>query len=95
MPDNIISGMLEDFVSLLIPANEVLWSLAEASVKQAIAVERRFPETQVIKAYIQQPGSPGKRSLENQWGWLSRNDILMQPRLVLSSLSNEGGGCLR
>ena len=65
MPDNIISGMLEDFVSLLIPANDVLWSLAEASVKQAIAVERRFPETQVIKAYIhtwlawqEEPGKP-------------------------------------
>jgi hypothetical protein len=65
MPDNTVSGMLEDFVSLLIPANDALRPIAEASVKQAIAVERRFPETQVIKANIhtwlawqEEPGKP-------------------------------------
>lgn len=65
MPDNTISGMLEDFISLLVPPGDVLWPVAEAGVKQAIAVERRFPETQVIKANIhtwlawqEEPGKP-------------------------------------
>lgn len=65
MPDNTVSGILEDFVSLLIPAKDVLWPVAQASVKRASAVERRFPETQVMKANIhtwlawqEEPGKP-------------------------------------
>ena len=65
MPDNAIPGMLEDFMSLLIPAKDVLWPMAQAFVQQVIATERRFPATQQMKANVhtwlawqEEPGKP-------------------------------------
>jgi hypothetical protein len=74
MPDNTISGMLEHFVRLLIPEGDALWPVAESSVKQAIAVERRFPETQVMKANIhtwlawqEEPGKPMGQAITKRY----------------------------
>ena len=52
MPNNILPGMLEDFIRLLIPASDALWPLTENIIEQVVAIERRFPPTQGIKARI-------------------------------------------
>lgn len=65
MPNNTIPGMLEDFISTLIPAEDILWPIAKEVVQQVIIKERRFPQTQTIKAQIHswlawqaEPGKP-------------------------------------
>lgn len=65
MPDNTLSGMLEDFIGLLIPLGDVLWPMAKESVQQVIVKDRRFPQTQVMKANVhtwlawqEEPGKP-------------------------------------
>jgi len=65
MPDNTIPGMLEDFMSLLIPAEDVLWPMAQDVVLQVVAKDRRFPATQAMKANMhtwlswqEEPGKP-------------------------------------
>src|SRR6266566_3515762 len=51
MPDNTISGMLENFVSFLIPPDDLLWPMAEDTIQQVIEKERRFRETYHMKAH--------------------------------------------
>ena len=65
MPDNVIPGMLEDFIQLLVPSNDILWPVAEDVVKQVVTKDRRFPATQEAKARIhtwlawqEEPGKP-------------------------------------
>ncbi len=65
MPDNKISGMLEDFISFLVPQGDALWSIAEETLQRVIGVERRFRETYMSKAHIhtwlawqEEPGKP-------------------------------------
>ena len=65
MPNNVLPGMLEDFMRLLISIDDVLWPMAEDIVQQVSAVERRFPLTQETKARIHtwlawqsEPGKP-------------------------------------
>jgi uncharacterized protein DUF3226 len=43
MPDNKLPGMIEDFVSFLVPQGDALWPMAEDVVRRVIEVERRFP----------------------------------------------------
>ena len=52
MPDNIIAGMIEHFISLLRPENDVLWPIAENIVQKVVDTDCRFPSTQMAKAYI-------------------------------------------
>jgi hypothetical protein len=65
MPDNRISGMLEDFLSFLVPNDDSLWTTAEEVVERVIKLDCRFPEVQKIKAHIhtwlawqKEPGKP-------------------------------------
>lgn len=74
MPDNALPGMLEDFMSLLIPPKDVLWPMAQGSVQQVIATERRFPATQQMKANVhtwlawqEEPGKPMGQAVTKQY----------------------------
>lgn len=65
MPNNVIPGMLEDFVSFLVPADDVLWPRAEHCIQEIPAEERRFIQEHTIKAQIhtwltwqEEPGEP-------------------------------------
>ncbi|HEX6557284.1 MAG TPA: DUF3226 domain-containing protein [Ktedonobacteraceae bacterium] len=74
MPDNTIPGMLEDFMSLLIPAGDILWPMAQDIVQQVIAKDRRFPQTQEMKANIhtwlawqEEPGKPMGQAITKRY----------------------------
>ncbi|HVB73303.1 MAG TPA: DUF3226 domain-containing protein [Ktedonobacteraceae bacterium] len=65
MPDNQLPGMLEDFASLLVPPGDLLWPVAERTLQEVIATERRFPDVHQSKARIytwlawqKKPGKP-------------------------------------
>ncbi len=67
MPDNIVSGMLEDFISFLRPRDDLLWPIAEDIVQRVKAIEedRRFRDVYESKARIhtwlawqKEPGKP-------------------------------------
>ena len=65
MPDNKLPGMLEDFISFLVPPSDVLWPIAETTLQQVIAQDRRFPQAHHMKAHIhtwlawqEEPGKP-------------------------------------
>ena len=65
MPDNTVSGMLENFVSFLIPQDDTLWGKADNSLRQISAEERRFPLDHRVKAQLytwlawqKEPGKP-------------------------------------
>ncbi len=65
MPDNQLHGMLEDFVSLLVPPGDLLWNKAVHCVEEAAAIDLRFPQEHTIKARIytwlawqKEPGKP-------------------------------------
>ncbi|HLQ28076.1 MAG TPA: DUF3226 domain-containing protein [Ktedonobacteraceae bacterium] len=74
MPDNTISGRLEDFMSLLIPAGDILWPMAQDSVQQVIIKDRRFPQTQAMKANMhtwlawqEEPGKPMGQAITKRY----------------------------
>jgi hypothetical protein len=74
MPDNTIPGMLEDFMGLLIPAGDVLWPMAQDIVVQVVAKDRRFPQTQEIKAKMhtwlawqEEPGKPMGQAITKRY----------------------------
>lgn len=52
MPNNRLPGKGEDFVALLVPAEDNLWKRAELSLQQIPITERRFMENAFIKAHI-------------------------------------------
>lgn len=67
MPDNAVSGKLEDFVSFLRPQDDVLWPVAVDIVQQVKAIETRlrFRDVHESKAQIhtwlawqEEPGKP-------------------------------------
>jgi len=74
MPDNTIPGMLEDFMSLLIPAGDILWPMAQGIVQQVTITDRRFPQTQEMKANIhtwlawqEEPGKPMGQAITKRY----------------------------
>jgi hypothetical protein len=74
MPNNTIPGMLEDFISLLIPAGDILWPIAQDIVQQVITKDRRFPQTQEMKANIhtwlawqEEPGKPMGQAITKRY----------------------------
>ncbi len=74
MPDNTIPGMLEDFMSMLIPDGDVLWPMAQDIVQQVIAKDRRFPQTQETKANMhtwlawqEEPGKPMGQAITKRY----------------------------
>ncbi len=65
MPDNTASGMLEHFVSCLIPPRDTLWEQAQQAVQEATAIDGRFKDADAMKANIhtwlawqEDPGTP-------------------------------------
>lgn len=65
MPENSLPGMLEDFVSFLIPQADNLWGRAQKAVNDIPDTERQFPTQHAIKAKIhtwlawqEEPGKP-------------------------------------
>lgn len=52
MPDNKLPGMLENFVSFLIPPNDLLWPMAEDVLQKVMEKDRRFRESYEIKAQV-------------------------------------------
>lgn len=65
MPNNLLPGMLEDFASLLVRPDDLLWPIAERILQEVMATERRFPEVHRSKARIHtwlawqiKPGKP-------------------------------------
>jgi len=65
MPDNRIPGMLEDFVSFLLPPDDLLWPVAEDILQKVVEQDCRFRPTYRIKAKIhtwlawqKEPGKP-------------------------------------
>ena len=54
MPDNQVTGMLEDFVRFLVPPNDLLWPMAEEIVQKVKAIEtdKRFRGAHESKARI-------------------------------------------
>lgn len=50
MPDNVLPGMLEDFIRALVPDSDSLWNRAENCVNEISEPERRF--SAVSKAYV-------------------------------------------
>jgi hypothetical protein len=65
MPNNQVPGMLENFLSFLVPPQDPLWTTAEEILEQVIKLDCRFPEVHKIKAHIhtwlawqKEPGKP-------------------------------------
>ena len=74
MPDNQIPGMLENFLSFLVPLNDPLWSFAEDVLEQVIKQDCRFPEVHKIKARVhtwlawqKEPGKPLGQAITKQY----------------------------
>lgn len=74
MPNNILPGILEDFVSFLVPPNDVLWQRAKDCVDQIPTEDRRFPPVRQSKAYIhtwlawqEEPGKPLGQSITSRY----------------------------
>jgi hypothetical protein len=65
MPDNILPGMLEDYLCFLVPAGDALFDRACRCVDEIPAEERRFAQIHLVKSLIHtwlawqdDPGSP-------------------------------------
>ena len=52
MPDNSMPGMLEDFIQMLVPPGDTLWSRATAAADAIAVAERRYPPSLHGKAQI-------------------------------------------
>ena len=72
MPDNLATGMLEDFVGSLVPPGDVLWTFAVECVNAVILKDLRFPLVGRSKALIhtwlawqENPGSPLGLAIKN------------------------------
>ena len=85
MPDNKISGMLEDFASLLRPPEDVLWPVAAGVVQQVKSIETslRFQDVYDSKARIhtwlawqKEPGKPVGQAITK--GYLKADAVLAQ-----------------
>jgi hypothetical protein len=74
MPDNTLPGMTEDFIRLLVPADDTLWEKAKSCVEQIPEAERLFGETAFIKAHVhtwlawqEVPGLPMGQAINKRW----------------------------
>jgi hypothetical protein len=74
MPDNVLPGILEDFVKQLVPPGDDLWPLVERSVAAIPATSRRFTAAAERKAEIhtylawqEQPGTRMGSAITNRY----------------------------
>ncbi|HUY34557.1 MAG TPA: DUF3226 domain-containing protein [Pirellulales bacterium] len=70
MPDNRLPGILEDFLTFLVPREDTMLPRVDAFLSMIPAVERRFPESRRPKARIhtwlavqEEPGKPLGQSI--------------------------------
>jgi hypothetical protein len=73
MPDNVLPGMLEDYVALLIPEGDTLIGRAKHCLDEVPVAERRFLENHYTKALIHtwlawqaKPGTPLGQAITNR-----------------------------
>ena len=52
MPNNTLPGKIEDFIALLVPAEDNLWEQAKRNVQEIPEAERRFNREAFIKAHV-------------------------------------------
>ena len=83
MPDNKTYGMLENFVSNLIPQTDLLWPIAQDIVQKVIEKDCRFRPTYKIKAELhtwlawqEEPGKPMGQAITK--GYLKASAIHAQ-----------------
>ena len=74
MPDNKIPGMIEDFVSFLVPTNDLLWPITKDIVQKVVATQCRFPTGHKIKAELhtwlawqEEPGKPMGQAITKRY----------------------------
>ena len=74
MPDNFNPGMVENFVEMLIPQDDVLWPVAARCVDNIAIAQRRFIPEHLTKAKIhtwlawqQEPGKPIGQALRKKY----------------------------
>jgi hypothetical protein len=74
MPDNWVSGILENFIRFLVPDEDLLLAHAETCVDGIATETRRFPEVRRPKALIhtwlawqEEPGSPLGLAIKKQY----------------------------
>jgi hypothetical protein len=65
MPDNSLPGMLEDFVSYLVPEKDDLWQIAQRAIEAIPDENKKFKNRHLCKAHIhtwlawqKDPGTP-------------------------------------
>jgi hypothetical protein len=65
MPDNSLPGMLEDFVSYLVPEKDELWQIAKRVIEKIPDESKKFKDRHLCKAHIhtwlawqEDPGTP-------------------------------------
>ena len=74
MPDNILPGMIEDFIKFLVPEDDVLWPIAEDVVQKVIETDRKFRPSYKSKAYLhtwlawqEEPGGPMGQAITKRY----------------------------
>ncbi len=74
MPDNILPGMIEDFIKFLVPEDDVLWPLAEDVVQRVIETDQKFRPSYKSKAHLhtwlawqEEPGSPMGQAITKRY----------------------------
>jgi hypothetical protein len=74
MPDNILPGMLEDYLCFLVPDGDTLFDRARRCVDEIPGEERRFAEVHAVKALIHtwlswqdDPGTPLGQAIKKRY----------------------------
>lgn len=74
MPNNVLPGMIEDFIKFLVPEDDVLWPLAEDAVQRVIATDRKFRLSYTSKAHLhtwlawqEEPGGPMGQAITKRY----------------------------
>ncbi len=87
MPNNKIPGMLEDFVSLLVPQDDLLWPMTDSILQQVMQQECRFPHNHRMKAQIhtwlawqEEPGKPMGQAITKHY--LDANSLHAQELII-------------
>ncbi len=74
MPNNVLPGMIEDFIRFLVPEDDTLWPLAEDVVRKVIATDRKFRLSYTSKALLhtwlawqEEPGGPMGQAITKRY----------------------------
>ncbi len=74
MPDNVLPGMTEDFISFLGPQDDILWPLTVEVLQRVMATKRNFKLSYVNKARIhtwlawqEEPGTPMGQAITKKY----------------------------